>query len=233
MKTSRYLTEKRGWGRRQQGFIQAILLFGIALMAAILGGFALANRSPTSQTDTEQAKVNASVALKEGADLQNGVLRFGNDFGSSAITKTLDFSDTPNKGLFDPTARYASPQLMPAAAFASGVDPAISAPSQYVAGHWYLNGATPANGIGTTVADPMAVLPDLREDVCARIDNMLYGSNTIPASTGKLAAWASDTAPADGGISALAGVAGWAEGCVATQGDTPTKYVYFKVLQEN
>ena len=47
----------------QQGFIQAALLFGIALITAVLGGFALANRSPTSQTDAEQAK--AIVAYRE------------------------------------------------------------------------------------------------------------------------------------------------------------------------
>lgn len=32
--------------QKQAGFIQAALLFGIALMTAVLGGFALANRSP-------------------------------------------------------------------------------------------------------------------------------------------------------------------------------------------
>ncbi|GLR27309.1 hypothetical protein [Limnobacter litoralis] len=215
---------------KQQGFIQAILLFGIALMAAILGGFALANRSPTSQTDTEQAKVNASVALKQGSDLQTGVLRFGNDFGSSAITNTMDFSSTTNQGLFDPAARYASPQVMPASAFASPSDPAIAAPSTYEAGHWYLNKATAANAIGTAAVDPMAVLPDLRSDVCARIDNMLYGASAIPVSTGALSDWANATTPADGGISAVAAVAGWAEGCVQT---SDAKYVYFKVVQEN
>lgn len=215
---------------RQQGFIQAILLFGIALMAAILGGFALANRSPTSQTDTEQAKVNASVALKQGSDLQTGVLRYGNDFGSSAITNDLDFSSTSNKGLFDPAARYASPQVMPASAFASATDPMIAAPSPNEAGHWYLNKATAANAIGTTALDPMVVLPDLRSDVCARIDNMLYGSSTVPVSNGASTDWANETTPKDGGISALADVAGWAEGCVQT---SDAKYVYFKVVQEN
>lgn len=217
---------------KEQGFIQAILLFGIALMAAILGGFALANRSPTSQTDTEQAKVNASVALKQGSDLQTGVLRFGNDFGSSAITDTMDFSSTTNQGLFDPAARYASPQVMPASAFASSnpIDHPIAAPSAYQAGHWYLNKATAASAIGTAAVDPMAVLPDLRSDVCARIDTMLYGASAIPVSTGALSDWANATTPADGGISAKAAVAGWAEGCVQT---SDGKYVYFKVVQEN
>lgn len=237
MKSTRYLMVRNASRpHAQQGFIQAILLFGIALMAAILGGFALANRSPTSQTDTEQAKVSASVALKQGSDLQNGVLRYGNDFGSTAITNTLDFSDSSGVGLFDTSARYASPQIMPATAFAlttetaGETDAPINAPSANAAGHWFLNKATAANGIGSAAADPMVVLPDLRADVCSRIDNMLYGTSTVPASTGSLANWASTTAPADGGISSVSGVAGWAEGCVQT---SDSKYVYFKVVQEN
>lgn len=142
----------------------------------------------------------------------------------------MDFSSITNQGLFDPAARYASPQVMPASAFASSTDPAIAAPQTYEAGHWYLNKATAANAIGTTALDPMVVLPDLRSDVCARIDNMLYGSSTVPVSTGASTDWANATTPADGGISALADVAGWAEGCVQT---SDAKYVYFKVVQEN
>ena len=75
----------------QSGFIQAALLFGIALMTAVLGGFALANRSPTSQTDVEQAKVNASVILKQASDLRDGVARYSSDFGSSAVTTEMTF----------------------------------------------------------------------------------------------------------------------------------------------
>ena len=86
--------------QKQAGFIQAALLFGIALMTAVLGGFALANRSPTSQTDVEQAKVNASVILKQASDLRDGVARYSSDFGSSAVQSTLDFSNTANQGLF-------------------------------------------------------------------------------------------------------------------------------------
>lgn len=213
--------------RHQAGFIQAALLFGIALMTAVLGGFALANRSPTSQTDTEQAKVNASVILKQASDLRDGVARFASDFGSSAIASTLDFSTTTDVGLFDPVARYASPQIMPTTAFAAGEDATIKTPAATVAGHWYINKATAGNGLATTSADPMVILPGLRQDVCGRVNTLLYGSDTIPASTADLADWIAGT---DGGISGVLTVAGWPEGCVAT-GDT--KYVYFKAVQEN
>jgi hypothetical protein len=213
---------------RQGGFIQAALLFGIALITAVLGGFALANRSPTSQTDQEQAKVNASVILKQASDLRDGVARFASDFGSSAVTNNLDFSADPNQGLFDAAARYASPQIMPTSAFGLGESTAIQTPAGNVAGHWYLNKATIGNSLATGLADPMVILPGLRMDVCGRVNKLLYGSDAIPASTAALADW--KTISTDGGIAALPAVAGWPEGCVAT---SDTKYVYFKVVQEN
>lgn len=212
----------------QAGFIQAALLFGIALMTAVLGGFALANRSPTSQTDIEQAKVNASVILKQASDLRDGVARFASDFGASSVVSTLDFSSTARQGLFEPAARYASPQIMPATAFEEGEDITIKAPTATSAGHWYLNKVTPANTLGSATVDPMVILPGLRQDVCGRVNTLLYGSATIPAAGTDLSVWT--TATVDGAISAVAGVAGWPEGCIST---SDSKYVYFKVIQEN
>lgn len=210
---------------RQQGFIQAALLFGIALMTAILGGFALANRSPTSQTDVEQAKVNASVILKQGSDLRDGVGRYASDFGASAVLNTMNFSNTAAVGLFDPAARYASPQVMPSSTFVGAKT--IEAPSAAAAGHWHLNKATPGNALGTGAADPMVALVDIREDVCGRVNTLLYGSNTIPVAANATTTWTGGT---DAGISGVAGAAGWPEGCVETSdGD----FVYFKAVQEN
>lgn len=217
----------------QSGFIQAALLFGIALMTAVLGGFALANRSPTSQTDVEQAKVNASVILKQASDLRDGVSRYSSDFGSSSVVSTMTFAATGDAGLFNPTARYASPQIMPSAAFDIASDAAaddIKTPGALVAGHWYLNKTTIGNGLGSGTADPMVVLPGLRAEVCARVNTLLYGSPTIPTGANALSTWTLGT---DGGISAVAGVANWPEGCIQTTGDTPVRYVYFKAIQEN
>jgi hypothetical protein len=217
--------------QKQSGFIQAALLFGIALMTAVLGGFALANRSPTSQTDVEQAKVNASVILKQASDLRDGVARYSSDFGSSAVL-TMDFSNTSGQGLFDPSARYASPQIMPTSAFAAGADTSIKPPSAPSAGHWYVNKATAGKLLATTDEDPMVILPDLREDVCGRVNTLLYGSNIVPSATNALSDWLAGT---DGGISAIstaapADASGWPEGCIET---SDNKFVYFKVVQEN
>ncbi|MCQ8897576.1 hypothetical protein NQT62_14130 [Limnobacter humi] len=221
---------KPAWPRRhhQFGFIQAALLFGIALMTAILGGFALANRSPTSQTDVEQAKVNASVILKQASDLRDGVSRFASDFGASAVLNTLDFSATASQGLFDPTARYALPQIMPTSAFNATV--ANAAPSANQAGHWFYNRGTPGKGIGSGSADPLVFLPSVRQDVCERVNRLLYGGPGIPVATAALSTW--QTIGGDGGLSGATGTdpTGWPEGCVQTSDNS---YLYFKVVQEN
>ena len=182
--------------QKQAGFIQAALLFGIALMTAILGGFALANRTPTSQTDSEQAKVNASVILKQASDLRDGVARYASDNGASSIVSTMDFTATGVAGLFNPTSGYASPQIMPTSVFATGATTTIQAPAATVAGHWHLNKATLGNNLATVAADPMVVLPDIRLDVCQRINNILYGepiTATPGAGTAALTAWTGDT----------------------------------------
>lgn len=221
--------------QQQAGFIQAALLFGIALMTAILGGFALANRSPSSQTDSEQAKVNASVILKQASDLRDGAQRFATDNGSDAIASTLNFTDDASSGLFEVAARYASPQIMPTSAFVTAVAPTNVLPSAVVstdatqhAGHWFLNKGTAGNGLGTAAADPMVVLPGLRQEVCERINRLLYGSSTVPTATGAMAGFT--VMASDGGISGVTAVAGWPEGCVIT---SDSRYVYFKVIQEN
>lgn len=219
--------------RGQEGFIQAALLFGIALITAVLGGYALANRTPTSQTDQEQAKVNASVILKQAADLRDGVQRYSSDNGSSAVQNTMDFSTGAN-GLFNVTNRYASPQVMPSTVF-DGNAPApiksIKAPAAKVAGHWYFVKTHSANGIGSSTSDPMVALPDIRQDVCERVNRLLYGAPDVPTVTGAIATVTDDTVL---DLSASAGTAipsGWAEGCY--QLETGSEYVYFKVLQEN
>lgn len=227
--------------QQQAGFIQAALLFGIALMTAILGGFALANRSPTSQTDDEQAKVNASVVLKQGSDLRDGVARFASDNGATSVQNvaTLDFSAVSPVGLFDAAARYASPQIMPTSTFATAQGtptvPSTSTAGSVRAGHWFLNQQAVGNGIGTGSPDPMVVLPDLQLKVCQRINRLLYGSSTIPVSLNAKAVWVGD---GTGGTTSMgaaappAGAAGWPEGCVEA-GTSSGVYVYFKVVQEN
>lgn len=220
----RLLTQR---AKSQKGFIQAALLFGIALMTAVLGGFALANRTPTSQTDVEQAKVNASVLLKQASDLRDGVSRYASDFGASRVVSTMDFSVTTAQGLFDPAARYASPQVMPASAF--GGAKTIEDPSALVAGHWHINKAFRGKGIGSSGADdPAVVITNIQQLVCSRVNRMLYDDEAIPASGVALATFETGAAVDLTGVAAIPN--GWSEGCIQADGGS---YVYYKVVQEN
>lgn len=219
----------------QQGFIQAALLFGIALMTAVLGGFALANRTPTSQTDVEQAKVNASVILKQGSDLRDGVQRYASDNGSAAVKETMDFS-IGNAGLFNPTNRYASPQTVPKSAFSTlalATYTDIKPPSAKVAGHWYWQTQITVPGIGSDSAggnDPMVFIPEIKKEVCEQINRQLYGvPSSLPLTTGALSDFTGT-----GGVT-LAGttIGNKPEGCVSYDDAGTSKYIYFKVVQEN
>lgn len=217
----------------EAGFIQAALLFGIALMTAVLGGFALANRTPTSQTDVEQAKVNASVILKQGSDLRDGIQRFASDNSSDAVkgtaaTNNMTFGDT-GSGLFNPANRYASPQTMPASAFATTASAVPKAPEARAAGHWYFSRIRTLPGIGDPAAvDPIVLITDLGSKVCDRINAILYGPNatTETLTAGTLANVKDDT----GTVTFAAGNTNQPEACVKT---TDNKHVYFKVVQEN
>lgn len=228
--------------RRERGFIQAALLFGIALMTAVLGGFALANRTPTSQTDAEEAKVNASVILKQASDLRDGVQRFSADEGSQAVLDTMTFDTSTTTGLFDATSRYASPQIMPQSVFDTADFSAIvtTATTNWSAAHWRLNKTVNLIDMGTSGgADPIVVLANISDLACSRLNQLLYGESfTTPTSSLTMAVWAGSadgttTAPGTvnpvGTPAHLSGANGLAEVCVAASDGN----VFYKVVQEN
>ncbi|MDX1668439.1 MAG: hypothetical protein R3194_03385 [Limnobacter sp.] len=228
--------------RKEGGFIQAALLFGIALMTAVLGGFALANRTPTSQTDAEEAKVNASVILKQASDLRDGVQRYSADEGAQAVIDSMTFDTSTTTGLFDATSRYASPQIMPRSAFASADYSTVvaTATTNWSAAHWRVNKTVTLLDMGTAAGvDPIVVIANVADLVCTRLNQLLYGEAFAnPTSSLAMAVWAgsadgTSTPPATvdsvGTASHLAGADGLAEACVvASDGN-----VYYKVVQEN
>ena len=194
------------------GFIQVALLFGIALMTAVLGGFTLANRNASSQTEGEQAKANSSAIIKQASDFRESVSRYSSDFAASALTTDITIPDT---GLFDPTSHFPESEMM-------------STPIEgLVPRHWHLNHNTPGNGLATAAADPMVILPSVAPDVCSRVNSLLHGVATIPESTAAYADWIGN---GNGGISGVLAAAGWAEGCVQT---SDARHIYFKTIQEN
>lgn len=105
-----FSTHPHHLGRKQSGMIQGAILFGLAILAIVIGAFALANRSTPSNTSNESNKVNASTIIKIGNDFSDAVTRYGMDYDLAAMT--LD--QVAATGLYDPAKGIApSPFIGP------------------------------------------------------------------------------------------------------------------------
>lgn len=207
---------------KQKGFLNALIMFGIALAVAAMAAWAIANRSINSNSNTEQQKMIAAVILKEAADLRDGFARARSDgVGQSDIT----FDQTANTGLFQPAKGYVSQQTTPAKA----MSPSGNA-TNFV---WNYNNNVKIKGIGADAsAEFVVTLGDVAADICQRINNMLYNTpmgTAPPAGLGTLADFTTTPAAIDMTPS-LPGRDEKTDLCVMT---TDAKFVYYKVVVEN
>jgi len=127
-----------GHAHAEQGFVQGVLLFALAVLVAIIAAFAFANNGNQSSSERENAKVTATVLMKQASDVQDAVSRYISD-GLSLMylcvtsetsptvinTQQTGFADcnthagsTPIS-LFAAANGYISPPVPPAAAFKS------------------------------------------------------------------------------------------------------------------
>ncbi|ABD72081.1 hypothetical protein Rfer_4395 (plasmid) [Rhodoferax ferrireducens T118] len=207
---------------KQAGFMNALIMFGIALIVAMMGAWAVANRSSNTNSSTEQNKMSASVILKEASDFRDGFARALSD-GISPSTITFDM--TAGTGLLQPSKGYASPQTAPIRA----MDAAGTA-ANFV---WNYTKLVKIKDIGAdTSNDYMVTLGDLSLEVCQRLNNMLYNTDmaTVPVTgVGTLADYTTTPAAVDLTTS-VAGRDGKTDLCVKT---SDGKYVYYKVMVEN
>ena len=201
--------------RRQGGFIQGAILFALVIIAVVVAAFSLANRDSTNNADNEQARVNASFVLKVGSDMQTGINRaIADGFPSSGIpTKLLLLADSSEAAdelsLFDPTLRYVSrPQFPPTALD----DPTAQPFDVGEAGELKVSFDASSNitGVGTADLDVLLLVPNLRNDVCRRIN--VSANNLLPSAP-----------PLES-----AGVDGTREGCFAESEDGAG--TYFRVV---
>lgn len=234
-----------GFSKKQQaGFIQAVILFGIALIAAVIGAFALSGKGATKNTSSEEAKLAASTLLKQAGDLQEAIQRFRSDRGGF---NGLTFSKDADTGLFNTNDRFATLLVGPPKGYVTR-KPGNSTGSVggNVYGSWSLKKALTIDGVANNW---VVVTTGLTKTTCIRINNLLYGtqypttldpmSSTVPASTWEslstvitLNFTGSDTT---NGIPTNA-----TEGCVGTTstatnpetGGVEATYVYFKTVNE-
>jgi hypothetical protein len=191
--------------RRQGGFIQGAILFALVIIAVVVAAFSLANRDSSNSADNEQARVNAAFVLKVGSDIQTGINRAVADgFPTVDIQEklVLGADSTTLAGemsLFDQTLRYvARPQFPPTALDDADGQPFEVGAAEGVAVRFTGEAIT---GVGGSDADVLLEIPNLRNDVCRRIN--VTANNLLP------------TADPLGS----AGEGGAREGCYATTAD--------------
>lgn len=211
---------------RAEGFIQGVLLFGIALLAVVIAAFSSSNKSVSNSTDSEQAKTVAATIITHGGSLKVAIERFRIDRGD---LNTMDFSSTFPNGLFNTTDSFVSQLTVPGFAYVSGTAPTGNSPQQN--GSYYLRSGTNISVGGNSNVSHLVSTTGLTQRTCQRINVSLHGStfiSTIPATT------AGTVADFQGGAGAITiptftSVNNLEEGCVSVNGT----HVYFKVVSRS
>ena len=128
-KATKFVRLPQGHPRREQGFVQGVLLFALAVLVAMIAAFAFANNGSNNSADRENAKVTATVLMKQASDIQDAVSRFVSDGRSLAyMCVAVDTSEVASRDtcpattgvdLFGADNGYAAAPTAPAAAFAA------------------------------------------------------------------------------------------------------------------
>lgn len=177
--------------RRQGGFIQGAILFALVIIAVVVAAFSLANRDSQNNADNEQARVNGAFVLKVGNDIQTGVNRaIADGFATSDIADKLLLIDGADPALgeldlFDATLRYvARPQFPPTALIPDAEQP--FGDNETGAGASVTFESVAIDGVGGAADDVLLYIPDLRNDVCRRIN--VTANNVLPTAAPPTAA---------------------------------------------
>ncbi len=207
----------------QRGMGATAILFTIALIILVGAALAYASRGNPNAINTQSAKIQAALVLKQGGDYRDAYSRYISE-GGVAGSMTWDTAST---GLFNSTTQYGIYMAPPVQAMAlnSGT---------YATAQWRYNKAIDLANVGTSSNDSIAYIPDVALTVCEEINNQLYGTKSIPPSGSVAFSAVTDTlaaldAAATGGAAGTPG-AGKAVGCFKT---SDAKYVAYTALAEN
>lgn len=158
----RHPTQRRA---RQAGFIQGAILFALALIGILVAAFATSNQGVSTQTDSEEARINASLLIKAGSDVQDAINRAVADrinLIEVVITPTADADDIE---LFSPELRFGSLPVLPATAATDGVVTTLV---------WSMT-PDPVPNVGEDDNELIAELAGVSQVVCRRIEAAVQG----------------------------------------------------------
>jgi hypothetical protein len=225
-------------GRQPQaGFIQGVLLFGIALLAVVIAAFSFSNKSSSNSTAAEEAKTYASTIAAHGNALKTAADRFRSDRGE--LTRAnMDFNTTAATGLFNPVDLFitSGTLVIQPQAFLTPATPPAALVSDTQNGHFFLK-RTGIITVGGNNILMIATAGPLSDATCRRINTNIHRTNNIPVAT---AGGVNDfQGTAAGNVTIPVGAAATEfpantlileEGCVRSQGANGQNF-YFKVLQ--
>lgn len=190
-------------GKRQAGFIQGVLLFGIALLAVVIAAFSFSNKSSSNSTAAEEAKTYASTIISHGNSIKSATERFRLDRGglfsqadgTLTLTNLMDFTDNQYKGLYNVNDRFITALTVQPKAYTNNtsLNTLVSSTSGHAAGSFYLRVYTgvgdensPIKIAGKGVRHLLSTT-GVTEATCRRINVNLHGptfsSIAIPRMT--------------------------------------------------
>ena len=227
MMHSRSVLQRRYSGPRpgkQGGFIQALILGGLALLAAVVAFFALSANDSSSSTSKEENKMRATGIVQQGVDLSAGVSRAILD-GIPAASLVGHTSGTI--GLLAANG-YVGGGAMPVPPAGSGDGTAIWG---FDSGAVVTDSQAVPKDLGTSAKDTVLTLPGLTKDVCTRINNVLTGETIIKPTDAAIGGSYTAATTLEGATVADATKAiGNSQGCVTTAAGA---YMYYRVVQIN
>lgn len=205
--------------RCDKGLAPIFIVGALVLLAAVVGAMWKGGKSSNMLTSTKSSQATATTVVDQG-----GVIRAGFDgVISNGTAVTAITWDTGSSGIFNQSIGGIPQQIPDQNALVTKTN------------NWVYkkdgsgNAVVKIKGIGVdATADYVVALGDLTQSVCQQINQVIFGSTTIPApATGTLANWTTAATALD--LSADNAVNGKDMACIQT---TDTKYVYYQVVLE-
>lgn len=180
-----------GWRahrRRESGNILFIILIAVVLIGALTAAIQSTNQPESATIDGETLTIRLSEVQRYAAELERGVAFIMRDGKSES---DLRFAHPEASSDYGDLAADSDPsdQVFHREGGGAGYRPAPEGVNDGSA--WEFYGGTHLPGVGSSRADLIAVLPNVTQQFCDKI-NQQAGQSTTPADTGTGAASGSD-----------------------------------------
>lgn len=218
--------------KQQKGFsVLSILLLMVGVITAI-SVWTMSGQTNVSNTNNSTADVLAASIFNDSSSIKLS-------FDSLVINGA-----SPSKIVFMPPGTMtSSPNMLDVMYDIQLPKPnvnALKANSLAPHGMWiYAPNALSINNIGTNTSDRLAIIAGVKDSICKRINNTLYGLNSIPVSNiPSLEALLTDVTKENPTSSSsgftLTNIAdGWTSGCIAVSNGIVDHNFYYRVLHAN